>query len=176
MDHGWYKLLCLKGNGENWCNGDCVWKDGRCLSGGAPYLNSQQLGFHLISYYCLNLFQGSWSPWSPWSSCSQSCGEGIATRTRSCSSSSPASCPGSSTDTRRCMGRNCSGCIILSLSRPDNNFSNFSGWLVVFLDILEQLQSVLWWRNSHQSTLLLGSQDWWEAVLGTGPRKSRLWN
>jgi len=38
------------------------------------------------------------------SSCSQSCGEGIANRTRSCSSPS---CPGASTDTQICVGRNC---------------------------------------------------------------------
>jgi len=49
----------------------------------------------------------SWSSWSPWSSCSKSCGEGIATRTRSCSSSKGGPCPGESKDTQRCFERNC---------------------------------------------------------------------
>ena len=33
MDHGRYQLCWLKGNGESWCNGDCVWINGQCQSG-----------------------------------------------------------------------------------------------------------------------------------------------
>ena len=125
------KLCRLKGNGENWCNGDCVWIDGQCQSGG-PCLNSQPIWFHKISSFCLNLFEGSWSPWSPWSSCSQACGEGIGTRTRSCSSSSnPAFCPGSSTKTRRCVGRNCPGSRII-LKWPWQQFHQ-SKWMALGL-------------------------------------------
>ncbi|XP_035167160.1 SCO-spondin-like, partial [Oxyura jamaicensis] len=32
---------------------------------------------------------GGWSPWSPWSSCSRSCGAGVRSRSRACSSPAP---------------------------------------------------------------------------------------
>jgi len=63
----------------------------------------------------------SWSSWSRWSSCSQSCGEGIATRTRSCSPSKGGSCLGTRRDTQRCVGRDCP---------VDGSWSSWTPWSI----------------------------------------------
>jgi len=34
---------CSQGHGENWCNGDCTWKNGRCVEPGNPLCG---YGFH----------------------------------------------------------------------------------------------------------------------------------
>lgn len=54
---------------------------------------------------------GGWSSWSSWSSCSQSCGGGTQTRTRTCTNPAPsgggATCSGSSTETQSCNTQSC---------------------------------------------------------------------
>ncbi|XP_078312840.1 A disintegrin and metalloproteinase with thrombospondin motifs adt-1-like [Crassostrea virginica] len=51
---------------------------------------------------------GAWSDWSSWSPCSNSCGEGQETRTRTCTNPAPAhggkDCPGEAKETRACIG------------------------------------------------------------------------
>ncbi|KAA3675677.1 semaphorin 5, partial [Paragonimus westermani] len=57
-----------------------------------PCTNCKQTnGYQLELTNCT--FQPNWSPWSPWSGCSVSCGPGIRTRTRHCSSPGPLRIP-----------------------------------------------------------------------------------
>ncbi|XP_078312841.1 properdin-like [Crassostrea virginica] len=54
------------------------------------------------------MVDGAWSDWSSWSPCSNSCGEGQETRTRTCTNPAPEhggkDCPGDSKETRACIG------------------------------------------------------------------------
>nr|XP_034329828.1 SCO-spondin isoform X4 [Crassostrea gigas] len=51
---------------------------------------------------------GGWSPWSAWGKCSNTCGRGQETRTRTCTNPPPqnggADCVGSGTESRDCIG------------------------------------------------------------------------
>ena len=54
---------------------------------------------------------GSWTSWGSWASCSETCGGGVQSRTRSCSNPAPqyggANCVGMSSSTQRCNTQNC---------------------------------------------------------------------
>lgn len=51
---------------------------------------------------------GGWSAWSAWGKCSNNCGRGQETRTRTCTNPPPqnggADCVGSGTESRDCIG------------------------------------------------------------------------
>ncbi|XP_074385111.1 ADAMTS-like protein 5 isoform X2 [Zonotrichia albicollis] len=52
--------------------------------------------------------QGTWAPWGPWSSCSSSCGDGVALRSRRClRSSEEQPCPGDPRQYRLCQLQGC---------------------------------------------------------------------
>uniref|UniRef100_A0A8C3PHY3 ADAMTS/ADAMTS-like cysteine-rich domain-containing protein n=1 Tax=Calidris pygmaea TaxID=425635 RepID=A0A8C3PHY3_9CHAR len=54
--------------------------------------------------------RGVWGPWGPWSSCSSSCGDGVALRTRRClRSTEEDSCPGEPRQYRLCQLQGCPG-------------------------------------------------------------------
>ena len=59
------------------------------------------------------LADGGWTYWSFWSSCSVTCGNGHATRQRSCSNPTPANggltCAGSRTEQNTCTMAKCPG-------------------------------------------------------------------
>ena len=54
---------------------------------------------------------GSWTSWASWASCSETCGGGVQSRTRSCSNPAPqyggANCVGMSSSTQQCNTQNC---------------------------------------------------------------------
>ena len=54
---------------------------------------------------------GSWTSWGSWASCSETCGGGVQSRTRSCTNPAPqyggANCVGMSSSTQRCNTQNC---------------------------------------------------------------------
>ncbi|XP_022801516.1 coadhesin-like [Stylophora pistillata] len=54
---------------------------------------------------------GGWSNWGAWGSCTQTCGGGIETRSRTCNSPAPANgglhCPGSSLESQACNSNTC---------------------------------------------------------------------
>ncbi|XP_069734055.1 ADAMTS-like protein 5 isoform X2 [Phaenicophaeus curvirostris] len=53
---------------------------------------------------------GAWGPWGPWSSCSSSCGDGVAVRTRRCPRSAEEEpCPGDARQYRLCQLQGCPG-------------------------------------------------------------------
>lgn len=57
---------------------------------------------------------GGWSNWGAWGSCTQTCGGGIETRSRTCNSPAPANgglhCPGSSLESQACNSNTCPDC------------------------------------------------------------------
>ncbi|KAM9265538.1 ADAMTS-like protein 5 [Morus bassanus] len=54
------------------------------------------------------LAQGTWGPWGPWSSCSSSCGDGVALRTRRClRSAEEEPCTGDPRQYRLCQLQGC---------------------------------------------------------------------
>ena len=61
---------------------------------------------------------GGWGDYGEWSECSEECGGGSQTRSRSCDSPSPAhggaDCDGESSETRACNEQNCSGDFLTS--------------------------------------------------------------
>ena len=60
---------------------------------------------------CSFSVDGSWSTWTPWTSCSQSCGPGSTTRTRSCSAPKAGGkpCLGKGQEVQDCETRKCLG-------------------------------------------------------------------
>ncbi|XP_068276996.1 ADAMTS-like protein 5 isoform X5 [Nyctibius grandis] len=56
------------------------------------------------------LARGAWGPWGPWSSCSSSCGDGVALRTRRClRSTEEEPCTGDPRQYRLCQLQGCPG-------------------------------------------------------------------
>merc|ERR1712179_377858 len=54
---------------------------------------------------------GSWSSWSPWGECSQSCGNGLKTRTRKCVRTHDGKpCHGPADETKACFIESCPAC------------------------------------------------------------------
>jgi len=60
---------------------------------------------------------GGYSQWSSYGSCSKACGDGIQTRTRSCTKPAPAhggdECEGESSQERDCKVKECPGIITI---------------------------------------------------------------
>uniref|UniRef100_A0A8B9LLU8 SCO-spondin n=1 Tax=Astyanax mexicanus TaxID=7994 RepID=A0A8B9LLU8_ASTMX len=78
---------------------------------------------HSVGIYKLVLVNGSWSDWTPWSVCSVSCGAGLQSRYRFCSS------PELSGSGLPCMGpdRQDQVCVLLPCSR-DGGWSEWTSW------------------------------------------------
>lgn len=61
-------------------------------------------------YFVVN---GDWTTFGPWEFCSETCGEGVTFRTRTCTDPSPANggdtCQGSSQETQLCFEQQCPG-------------------------------------------------------------------
>ena len=83
-------------------------------------------GAHLKTQSCGSencQVDGNWANWSAWSSCSETCGEGQKSRTRTCSAPHPELggdiCPGAHIDTQACGSGNC---------RLDGNWADWSAW------------------------------------------------
>lgn len=64
-----------------------------------------------MQYLTFSLFfkvDGAWSDWSQWSQCSNTCGPGQETRTRTCTNPAPEHggkpCPGDDSESRPCIG------------------------------------------------------------------------
>ncbi|XP_078342697.1 uncharacterized protein LOC144628471 isoform X5 [Oculina patagonica] len=69
------------------------------------------------------LVDGGWSNWEAWTSCSQTCGGGTQTRTRSCTNPPPtgggADCQGNSSQSQSCNANECP---------VDGGWSNWGAW------------------------------------------------
>ena len=66
------------------------------------------------------VIDGGLSNWSSWSGCSESCGEGIKSRTRTCTEPEPSSsgldCVGELVNTIPCINEACPGTIVIITS------------------------------------------------------------
>lgn len=66
-----------------------------------------------LLYNCPNVINGGWSVWSWWSSCSQTCGGGMMSRTRTCNLPFPKNggkeCVGVPTESKSCSVEDCPG-------------------------------------------------------------------
>ena len=66
------------------------------------------------------LVSGKWSVWTSWSDCSEACGDGESTRSRTCTEPSPLNgghnCTGEDLESRFCKLRECSGIVYLYFS------------------------------------------------------------
>jgi hypothetical protein len=62
---------------------------------------------------------GGWSDWTPWAACSEVCGDGSQTRTRTCTNPAPdcggAACEGPESEVQACPGMPCPTCASSSL-------------------------------------------------------------
>ena len=65
------------------------------------------------TYRLYSIVHGNWSAWGAWSSCSETCGNAVMTRNRSCSSPPPANggsyCQGNNNETASCLTTPCPG-------------------------------------------------------------------
>ena len=65
------------------------------------------------TYRFYSIVHGNWGAWGAWSSCSDTCGNGISTRYKSCSSPAPAhggsNCQGNNDETTSCLIIPCPG-------------------------------------------------------------------
>ena len=56
---------------------------------------------------------GQWSTWGEWGACSETCGPGTQTKSRTCTNPAPQaggdSCPGTSTESKECNLKVCPG-------------------------------------------------------------------
>ncbi|XP_035673766.1 coadhesin-like [Branchiostoma floridae] len=67
---------------------------------------------HIITYNCRSFTgDGQWSAWNGWSACSETCGDGTQTRSRSCDNPEPvndgADCVGHGDETQSCNEGDC---------------------------------------------------------------------
>lgn len=85
-----------------------------------------------MQYLTFSLFftvDGAWSDWSQWSQCSNTCGPGQETRTRTCTNPAPEHggkpCPGDDSESRSCIG--CPGKTFhFSINHSINHWINHS--------------------------------------------------
>ena len=65
------------------------------------------------TYRLYSIVHGNWGAWGAWSSCSETCGNGISTRYKSCNSPAPAHggsyCQGNNNETTSCLTTPCPG-------------------------------------------------------------------
>ena len=84
-------------------------------SGSSCYGDSTSIQLYPIcSMYVIFLIlpvNGAWADWGSWGSCSQTCGGGTQSRTRTCTNPAPvgsgSSCSGDSTSSQSCNTQNC---------------------------------------------------------------------
>ena len=64
-----------------------------------------------LSHYFFLLVDGSWSDWNNWGTCSQTCGNGTTSRTRTCTKPTPVNggrnCSGNDKEVRSCNDKPC---------------------------------------------------------------------
>lgn len=89
------------------------------------------------------LVDGSWASWASWGTCTVTCGGGIQTRSRTCSSPAPqyggADCPDFSTSSQTCNTHNCPSKLILLTSAVLNQtwvfFHKYKIYLVITFSV-----------------------------------------
>ena len=69
--------------------------------------------FYIAVSLCFSTVPGNWSSWGAWSNCSETCGNGTSTRTRTCDNPAPAyggeDCVGAGSMTQDCFEKPCPG-------------------------------------------------------------------
>ena len=83
---------------------------------------------HQVSDDFSFLVDGYWSSWEDWGKCSETCGDGLQTRERSCTFPYPRNqgktCPGNPMEVRSCNEQACQG---------TNNILIFSNKVIAYL-------------------------------------------
>jgi len=68
---------------------------------------------------CVILVDGGFTNWTPFSACSKTCGQGVLSRTRTCTNPEPAhggkECVGESKETKTCKTKECPGMVTHTL-------------------------------------------------------------
>ncbi|XP_061184992.1 SCO-spondin-like [Saccostrea echinata] len=96
------------------CGGGTQRRSRTCSNPAPKYLGKDCPGSSSSSRSCNTHncpIDGFWAGWGSWATCTETCGGGIQTRSRSCSNPTPqyggAFCSGFSSDTQRCNTQNC---------------------------------------------------------------------
>ncbi|XP_052704188.1 uncharacterized protein LOC128180261 [Crassostrea angulata] len=96
------------------CGGGTQVRSRTCTNPAPQYLGANCVGSSTSSQSCSTQncpVDGSWASWGSWTSCTETCGGGVQSRTRSCNSPAPqyggANCPGMSSSTQTCNTQNC---------------------------------------------------------------------
>eukprot|EP00105_Crassostrea_gigas_P023961 XP_011444035.1 PREDICTED: SCO-spondin isoform X3 [Crassostrea gigas] len=113
----------IDGNWASWgsygacsvtCGGGSQSRNRTCTNPAPQYLGANCVGSTSSSQSCNTHncpIDGSWASWGSWGTCTETCGGGIQSRTRSCNNPAPqyggANCPGMSSSTQTCNTHNC---------------------------------------------------------------------
>nr|XP_022344318.1 SCO-spondin-like isoform X5 [Crassostrea virginica] len=113
----------IDGNWASWssygactvtCGGGTQVRNRTCTNPAPQYLGADCVGDPSSSQSCNTHncpIDGSWTSWGSWASCSETCGGGVQSRTRSCTNPAPqyggANCVGMSSSTQTCNTQNC---------------------------------------------------------------------
>ncbi|XP_078322967.1 coadhesin-like [Crassostrea virginica] len=96
------------------CGGGTKGRNRTCTDPAPQYLGNDCAGSASSSTTCNTHhcpIDGSWASWASWGTCTVTCGGGIQTRSRNCSSPAPqyggADCPNFSTSSQTCNTHNC---------------------------------------------------------------------
>ncbi|XP_078377130.1 SCO-spondin-like isoform X1 [Oculina patagonica] len=108
------------------CGGSCLvtTHGGRacnrfCLNGGTLIRTSCHCKYG-YSGVCCEKGSGGWSSWGEWCPCSKTCGRGSQNRKRTCNKPGGVSCPGSPTEYRSCLVKQC--------NIVNGGWSNWGAW------------------------------------------------